>query len=151
MLDYRDRDQPVEILLVEDNQDDVLLTREGFRRGNRAANVYAVENGDRCIQFLRKQGEFADAPTPDLILLDLNMPVMDGREVLSKIASDEKFKHIPVIIMTTSACEEDILSMYQLGCRSYITKPVDFNRFEQVVQGINDYWFDLVRLPVQHH
>ena len=101
--------------------------------------------------FLRKQGEYADAPTPDLILLDLNMPVMDGREVLAELVRDDNLKHIPVVVLTTSAEEQDVLNMYKLRCSAYTTKPVDFNKFLGVVRGITDFWFTVVVRPPNDH
>jgi two-component system response regulator len=106
-----------------------------------------VENGEECLAFLRKQGEYADVPTPDLILLDLDMPVMDGREVLAEMVQDEQLRHLAVVILTTSAGEQDVLQMYKLRCSSYITKPVDFDQFQRVIEGIGDYWFTVVVLP----
>lgn len=141
------KSKPAEILLVEDNEDDVLLTRVGFQRAKLMVNLHRVENGEECMAFLRKQDRWADAPTPDLILLDLNMPVMDGREVLAEISADEVLNHLPVVILTTSADEQDILAMYKLRCSSYIVKPVDFHQFQRIVQGIGEYWFTLVVLP----
>ena len=139
--------RPAEILLVEDNRDDVVLTRQGFERAKLKVNLHHVENGEECMAFLRKEGEYADAATPDLILLDLNMPVMDGREVLAELVKDDNLKQFPVVILTTSSDERDVLSMYKLRCSSYATKPVDFDQFLHVVQGIADYWFTVVVLP----
>lgn len=101
-----------EILLVEDNKDDVVLTREGFERAKLTVNLNHVENGEECMAFLRKEGEYAGVPTPDLILLDINMPVMDGREVMAELVKDDKLKHLPVVILTTSEDEQDVLNMY---------------------------------------
>ena len=114
------RSRPAEILLVEDNEDDVLLTREGFRDARLLVNLHHVWNGEECLAFLRRQGRFSDAPRPDLLLLDLNLPVMDGREVLGEIVKDETLRHLPVVILTTSDSEQDILRMYRLR--------VDFRR-----------------------
>jgi two-component system response regulator len=136
-----------EILLVEDNEDDVLLTREGLKRSKVAVHLQHVENGAECMAYLRKQGQYTSAPTPDVILLDLNMPVMNGYEVLEQISGDEKLKHIPVVILTTSADERDILKMYKLRCSSYIVKPVDFDQFMRVVREFSNYWFTVVVLP----
>ena len=136
-----------EILLVEDNEDDVLLMKEGFKRSKFMVKLHHVPNGIECMNFLNKYGNFSDAPTPDLILLDLNMPLMDGREVLEKIAKDEKLCHLPVVILTTSSEEQDILNMYKLRCSSYIVKPVDFDKFQRVVSEIGNYWFTVVVLP----
>lgn len=139
--------QLADILLVEDNLDDVELTREGLQRAKLAVNLHHVENGEECMAFLRKQGRYAAAPTLDLIFLDLNLPVMDGREVLAELIADSRLNHLPVVILTTSADDQDILKMYQLRCSSYIVKPVDFDQFQRVVLGIADYWFTLVVLP----
>jgi len=139
--------RPAEILLVEDNEDDVFLTRAGFKRARLAVNMHHVINGEACMAFLRKEGEYADAPTPDLILLDLNMPVMDGRDVLSEIVADRELRTLPVVVLTTSAAERDILDMYELRCSSYIVKPVDFDKFAHVIQEICDYWFTVIVPP----
>jgi two-component system, chemotaxis family, response regulator Rcp1 len=136
-----------EILLVEDNEDDVLLTREGLKRSKVAVHLQHVENGAECMAYLRKQGQYANVITPDVILLDLNMPVMNGYEVLEKISNDEQLKHIPVVILTTSADEKDILKMYKLRCSSYIVKPVDFIQFQRVINEFTNYWFSIVVLP----
>lgn len=136
-----------EILLVEDNLDDVELTRLGFQRSKLSLNLHHVENGEECMAFLRKQGRYADAPAPDLILLDLNMPVMSGYEVMRQMASDPELSHIPVVILTSSANEADILEMYKLRCSSYIVKPVDFNQFARVIGDLTSYWFTVVVLP----
>jgi two-component system response regulator len=147
MNDALAKSRPAEVLLVEDNEQDVVLTREGFKRAKFLVNLHHVEDGEECLAFLRKQGKFADAPTPDLILLDINLPVMDGREVLAEIVRDQKLKAIPVVVLTTSSAESDILDMYKLRCSSYITKPVDFEQFQRLVNGLGDYWFTLVVLP----
>jgi chemotaxis family two-component system response regulator Rcp1 len=139
--------RPAEILLVEDSQDDFLLTKEGFKRAKLEVRLHHVNNGEECMSFLRKRGEYAAAPIPDLILLDLNMPVMDGREVLEQIVSDPQLNNLPVVVLTTSEERKDILKMYSLRCSSYIVKPVDFQQFMRVIQGMNDYWFSLVALP----
>lgn len=135
------------ILLVEDNIDDVDLTRESFRRTRRNIEIRHVDDGDKALQFLRKQGSYADAPTPDIVLLDLNMPNMDGREVLMEIAKDDQLKRLPIIILSTSSSAADLLTCYQLGCRSYLVKPVDFNHFQELVNQLCLYWFDTTRLP----
>ena len=141
------RGRPATILLVEDNDDDVELLRISLEKSKVKIALHHTSDGEECIAFLRKQGEYTDAPTPDLILLDLNMPKMDGREVLTEIARDEKLRHLPVVILTTSAEENEILSMYNLRCSSYIVKPVDFEQFHQVVRSITEYWFEVVVLP----
>jgi CheY-like chemotaxis protein len=139
--------RPAEILLVEDNDDDVELTRQGFRRAKLLVNLHRVEDGEKCLAFLRKQGEYQNAPTPDLILLDLNMPKMSGREVLAEMIKDDHLKGLPVVILTTSEQEQEILKMYNMRCSSYIVKPVDFEQFLKVVRGISEYWFTVVVLP----
>lgn len=136
-----------EILLVEDSASDVLITRAAFDRARVLVNMHHVENGAECMAFLRKEGEYADVPTPDLILLDLNMPVMDGREVLAELVRDQDLNHLPVVVLTTSEDERDVLSMYKLRCSSYITKPVDLGEFIQVVQNVTDHWFKVVVRP----
>jgi len=139
--------RPARILLVEDNFDDVELTRAGFERARLKVDLIHAENGQECMQLLRKEGPHANAVTPDLVLLDLNMPVMDGREVLAEIVADEKLRSLPVVVLTTSESERDVLDMYRLRCSSYVRKPVDFNQLQRVVQEISSYWFQLVVLP----
>ena len=139
--------RPAEILLVEDNENDVILTREGFRRSKLLVNLHCVRDGEGCMEFLRRQGKYAEAPMPDLVLLDMNMPRMNGREVLEAIVADENLKHIPVIVLTTSVAEQDICQMYKLRCSGYIVKPVDFERFAEILRRFSDYWFTVVVLP----
>jgi CheY-like chemotaxis protein len=139
--------RPAEILLVEDNQYDVILTKEGFKRAKLLVNLHHVENGRECMRFLRGQEPYTQAPAPDMVLLDLNMPVMDGREVLSEIVDDDQLKHLPIVILTTSAEDRDVLNMYKLRCSSYITKPVNFEQFVDVVRNFSSYWFTVVVLP----
>ncbi len=141
------RGRPVEVLLVEDNPDDVELMRIGFRRAKFAVNLHHVGNGEECMAFLRREAPYTDVPRPDLVLLDLNMPRMDGREVLAEIDKDEALSHIPVVVLTSSDADSDVLASYRLSCSSYIVKPVDFEQFSSVVRGIGDYWFTLVVLP----
>jgi CheY-like chemotaxis protein len=136
-----------EILIVEDDENDVVLTREGFKFANVDVNLHHVENGEVCMAFLRKEGAYADVPTPDLILLDLNMPVMDGRATLAAIAADPSLSHLPVIILTTSTERNDVVKMYRLRCCSYIPKPVDFKEFLQVIKDFSKYWFSVTVLP----
>lgn len=136
-----------EVLLVEDNLGDVLLTREGFKRGGFPVNLHHVENGEACLTFLKKEAPYENAPTPDLILLDLNMPVMDGREVLKALVADAHFCHLPVVVLTTSANDKDIQDMYALRCSTYIVKPLDFEEFQRIIQVIADYWFTVATLP----
>jgi CheY-like chemotaxis protein len=136
-----------EILLVEDNEDDVFLTREAFESASLRVNLRHVDNGEKCLEFLRKQGPYADAPTPDLILLDMHMPVMDGHEVLAEIVADEKLHHFPVVVLTTSHEAADIHKMYELRCNSYITKPVDFDSFVGAIGKLAGYWLTVVVMP----
>jgi two-component system, chemotaxis family, response regulator Rcp1 len=141
--------RPAEILLVEDNDNDVELTRQGFKKCKLLLNLHHVKDGEECMAFLRKQGKYSTAPTPDLLLLDMNMPRMDGREVLIEMVADESLKAIPVVVLTTSAQDEEILKMYKLRCNSYIIKPVDFEKFIYVIRSIAEYWFTVVALPVE--
>jgi CheY-like chemotaxis protein len=147
MNDVLSDTRPAEVLLVEDNDDDVYLTQRAFKAAKFIVNLHHVNNGRKCMAFLRKQPPYADAPTPDLILLDLNMPVMDGREVLAEIVKDEALRHLPVIVLTTSYEAEDVQKMYKLRCNSYITKPVDFEKFVEAVRKLEDYWLTVVVLP----
>ena len=133
--------------MVEDSEPDVRLTMEALREAKVKNRLWVVEDGVEAIEFLRRQGRYADAPRPDLILLDLNLPRKDGRQVLKEIKSDESLKRIPVVVLTTSKSEEDVLRAYDLHANCYITKPVDFNRFMEVVKSIEDFWLTVVRLP----
>jgi CheY-like chemotaxis protein len=139
--------QPIEVLLVEDDPGDVLLTREAFEDHKLRNNLHVVNNGVDALSFLAKEGEYTEAPTPDLILLDLNLPRMDGREVLGAIKSDETLRRIPVVVLTTSEAEEDVLRSYDLHANAYVTKPVDFDRFIDVVRRIDDFFVSVVKLP----
>ena len=136
----------INVLLVEDDPGDVLMTREAFEEylHNR---LDVVSDGSEAISYLRREGEYADAPRPDLILLDLNLPRRDGREVLAEIKADDSLRHIPVIVLTTSRADEDVLRSYQLHANAYVTKPVDFDRFIDVVRQIDDFFVSVVRLP----
>jgi chemotaxis family two-component system response regulator Rcp1 len=140
-------EKQVEILLVEDNAGDIRLTREVLREGKIRNNISVVTDGEQALGFLNKQKGFETAITPDLILLDLNLPKLSGREVLDAIKSDANLKHIPVIILTTSKAEEDILRSYQHHANCYITKPVDFDQFAEVVKKLEDFWFTIVKIP----
>ncbi|KAA5540246.1 response regulator [Roseiconus nitratireducens] len=135
------------VLLVEDDADDVQLTREGFRRSRDSVDLYHVPDGRMCLRYLRKENEFAEARTPDLVLLDLNMPVMDGRDVLAELREDPCLDQLAVVVLTTSRAETDLRICYQLGCRSYIVKPMDVFEFQSVVDRLCTYWFDTVTLP----
>jgi two-component system, chemotaxis family, response regulator Rcp1 len=148
MINTLSNTRPAEILLVEDNENDVELTRIGFKKSKLLLNLHHAKDGVECMDFLRKQGAYAGAPRPDLILLDLNMPRMNGQEVLAEIVADEALCNLPVIVLTTSTDDEEILKMYKLRCSSYIAKPVDLEQFLRVVQSLADYWFTVVVLPV---
>ena len=139
--------KPVEILLVEDNPGDVDLTMEALENSKIRNTVSVAGDGEEAMAFLRRTGKHAGAPRPDLILLDLNLPKKDGREVLAEIKSDDELKRIPVVIITTSQAEEDILSSYNLHANCYITKPIDLHQFIHVVKAIEDFWLTIVRLP----
>ncbi len=136
-----------EILLVEDNPGDVRLTQEAFKEGKIINNLSVVVDGVEAMAFLRQDGGYTEAPRPDLILLDLNMPKKDGREVLTEIKNDPELKNIPVIILTTSQAEQDILRSYNLHANCYITKPVDLDQFNNVVKTLKDFWLSIVKLP----
>ncbi|HYW58857.1 MAG TPA: response regulator [Polaromonas sp.] len=137
----------INVLLVEDNENDAFFTREAFDAGGQVVNLHHVDNGAKCLEFLRAQGAYGDAPRPDLILLDINMPVMDGREVLREIVRDNKLKNLPVVVLTTSSAATDIQSMYDMRCTSYLVKPIDFDYFVEMIRELKEYWFDLVALP----
>ena len=141
---------PVEILLVEDSPGDVRLTQEAFRLANKAIQLHVAADGVEAMAFLRRDGVHADAPRPDLILLDLNLPKMDGREVLACIKEDEDLKTIPTIILTTSAAEVDVLKSYQLQANCYLNKPVQLDDFETVVKTISVFWLTMAKLPPRH-
>ncbi len=135
------------ILLVEDNPGDIRLTREVLKEGKIINNLNVVMDGEEALFFLKKEEQYKNAVTPDIILLDLNLPKKDGREVLTEIKSDPKLKFIPVIVLTTSAAEQDVLNMYAHHANCYITKPVDFNQFINVIRSIEDFWLSIVKLP----
>lgn len=139
--------KPIDVLLVEDDPGDVLMTREAFSENKVANRLAVVADGADAMAFLRKEGEYTDAPTPDLVLLDLNLPRMDGREVLAAMKSDDELRRIPVVVLTTSEAEEDVLRSYSLHANAYVTKPVDFERFIDVVRQIDDFFVSVVRLP----
>jgi two-component system response regulator len=139
--------KPIEILLVEDNPGDVDLAREGLESSKMLVALNVVGDGAEAMAFLRRTGKHANAPRPDLVLLDLNLPKKDGREVLAEIKSDEGLKRIPVVILTTSKDEEDVLKTYNLHANCYITKPIDLHQFIKVVKSIEDFWLTIVKLP----
>lgn len=141
----------IEILLVEDSPSDANLTIKGFVNAKIANHLRWVEDGETAMNYLRQEGEFANAPRPDLVLLDLNLPGMDGREVLTEIKSDPSLKLIPVVVLTTSTDEHDVLRSYNLNANCYVTKPLDVYQFIQVIQLIQDFWLAAVRLPPESH
>mgnify|MGYP003474337955 CR=1 FL=1 len=137
----------VDILLVEDDAGDVELTREGLAAGKMFVNLHTVDDGIKALRYLRREEPYADAVRPDIILLDLNMPRMDGRETLKEIKSDERLRSIPVVVLTTSESEADIFKSYDLGASCYISKPVGFDDFLKVVRSLEDFWFTVVKMP----
>ena len=139
--------KPIEILLVEDNPGDIQLTRIALEDNKMNINLSVAEDGVEALEFLSKEGKYADAPHPDLVLLDLNLPKKDGREVLAQMKADPIFKRIPVVILTTSQAEEDVLKAYNLCANCYITKPVDLDQFVKIVRSIESFWFTIVKLP----
>ena len=139
--------KPIEILLVEDSPSDAALTKEALEVGKIGNSLNRVVDGVEAMEYLRRQGTFAKAPRPDLIMLDLNLPRKDGREVLAEIKRDDSLRRIPVVVLTTSQAEEDILKAYNLNANCYITKPVDLEQFLEVVRTIKDFWLSIVKLP----
>ena len=138
---------PIEILMVEDNPGDVRLVREALKEHKLRNNLHAVYDGVEAMAFLRQKGQYAGASRPDLILLDLNLPQKDGREVLAEIKSDHDLRRIPVVVLTSSQAEQDILKAYDLHANCYITKPVDLDRFVEIVRAIDEFWLAIVKLP----
>jgi CheY-like chemotaxis protein len=138
---------PIEVLLVEDDPGDVLMTQEAFEEHKVGNRLNVVSDGVDALAYLRREAPFENATRPDLILLDLNLPKRDGREVLSEIKADESLRHIPVVVLTTSQADEDILRSYQLHANAYVTKPVDFERFIAVVKQIDEFFVSVVKLP----
>lgn len=138
---------PIEVLLVEDDPGDVVLTKEAFHDNKVKNTLSIVSDGEEAMRFLHREGEYAGAPRPDLVLLDLNLPRKDGRQVLEEIKDDETLRTIPVVVLTTSEAEEDILRSYRLHANAYVTKPVDFDRFINVVRQIDDFFVTVVKLP----
>jgi chemotaxis family two-component system response regulator Rcp1 len=141
----------IEILLVEDNPGDAELTREALATAKISNRLHVVEDGADATDFLFRRGRFADAPEPDIILLDLNLPTKDGRQVLSEIKADPNLAKIPIVVLTTSQADEDILRAYQLHANCYITKPIDFNQFLRIVAAIEEFWLSVVKLPKKVH
>ncbi|MEV4895643.1 response regulator [Nonomuraea sp. NPDC055795] len=142
---------PIEVLLVEDDQGDILLTREAFELNKVKNRLHVVNDGEQALAFLRREEGYGDAPRPDLVLLDLNLPRMDGMEVLEEVKADATLRSIPVVILTTSEAEEDIIRSYQLHANAYVTKPVDFDQFIRVVRQIDNFFVTVVKLPNQGH
>jgi two-component system response regulator len=138
---------PIEVLLVEDNPGDAQLTRIALEDSKISIHLNVVEDGVEAMAFLRKQEKYVNAAHPDIVLLDLNLPKKDGREVLAEIKADENLKRIPVVVLTTSQAEEDIIKAYNLSANCYITKPVDFDQFVKIVKSIENFWFAIVKLP----
>jgi CheY-like chemotaxis protein len=139
--------RPIEVLLVEDDPGDVVLTKEAFADNKVSNKLSIVSDGEEAMRFLRREGDYTDAPRPDLVLLDLNLPRMDGRQVLEEIKADETLRTIPVVVLTTSEAEEDILRSYRLHANAYVTKPVDFDQFIKVVRQIDNFFVSVVKLP----
>ncbi|MFC6973779.1 response regulator [Halomicroarcula sp. GCM10025709] len=139
--------EPVEVLLAEDNPGDVRLTEKAFEQGGVLNNLHVVNDGDEALAFLRQKGEYADAPRPNLVLLDINMPNTDGTTVLETMQADEQLARIPVVMLTSSEAEEDIVRSYDLGANAYLTKPVDFDGFIDVIERIEDFWLTVVEMP----
>jgi CheY-like chemotaxis protein len=138
---------PIDILLVEDNEGDVHLTREALKRAKVSNRVHVAADGVEAMDFLMRRPPFGDAPRPDLVLLDLNLPNMDGREVLEAMKSDPSLRTIPVVVVTSSAAEQDVVRTYALNANAYVTKPVDLHQFLHVIGAVGDFWLQIVRLP----
>jgi CheY-like chemotaxis protein len=149
MSDRQPRGQAIEVLLVEDDPGDVLMTQEAFKDYKIANHLNVVTNGEDAIAYLRRTGDYADAAVPDLVLLDLNLPRRDGREVLRDVKSDAELRRIPIVVLTTSDAEEDVLASYDLHANAYVRKPVDFEQFVAAVQAIDDFFISVVRLPTR--
>jgi CheY-like chemotaxis protein len=139
--------RPIEVLLVEDDEGDVLMTREALHEGKVLNRLAVVGDGVEAVDYLRRKKPYADAVRPDLILLDLNLPKKDGRQVLADIKTDAELRRIPVVVLTTSAADEDVLGSYDLHANAYVTKPVDFDRFVEVIRQIDDFFISVVKLP----
>jgi CheY-like chemotaxis protein len=140
---------PIEVLLVEDDPGDVLMTQEAFKDYKIANRLSVVTNGEDALAYLRKQGRFSDVPTPDLVLLDLNLPRRDGREVLREVKSDPALRRTPIVVLTTSDAQEDVLASYDLHANAYVRKPVDFTQFVSAVRAIDEFFITVVRLPTR--
>lgn len=147
MTSMEDDTRSIQILLVEDNPGDARLTLEAMREAKVQNKIHIVEDGVQAMQFLRREGTYADAPRPDLILLDLNLPKKDGREVLAEVKADPALRRIPVVVLTTSSADEDVLRAYDLHANCYVTKPVDLTQFMKIVSRIEEFWVKVVILP----
>jgi two-component system, chemotaxis family, response regulator Rcp1 len=146
-MKQQDNVKLIDILLVEDNEGDARLAKEAMRDSKIRNTLHHVTDGEEAMAFLRKEGKYAKAPRPDLVLLDLNLPKKDGRQVLAEIKNDDGLKRIPVVILTVSSAEEDILKTYNLHANCYITKPIDLSQFVKVVRSVEDFWLTIVKLP----
>jgi len=146
-MNFYENGNPIEILLVEDNPGDVRLAREAFRDAKISNRIHTVCDGAEAMAFLNHEGVYTGVPSPDLILLDLNLPKKDGREVLAAVKADERIKHIPVVVLTTSNAEQDIARSYDLQANCYVTKPVDLDQFMSTVKAVGDFWLALAKLP----
>lgn len=141
------RSRPIDLLLVEDNPGDVELTKEALKDGKLHVNLHVATDGVQALAHLRREGGSADVPRPDLVVLDLNLPKLDGREVLEQVKADPELASIPVVVMTSSSAEEDVARSYELHANCFVTKPLDMDQFNKVVRVIDDFWFSVVRLP----
>ncbi len=148
MTDHYNNVKSIEILLVEDNPGDVRLTEEALKEGKVSNTLHVARDGAKALEFLRREGEFGDAPRPDLILLDLNLPKVNGPEVLEEIKSDPFLKRIPVVVLTTSTAEQDIFKCYERHANCFINKPVELDSFLRVIKSIEEFWLEIVKLPV---
>jgi chemotaxis family two-component system response regulator Rcp1 len=146
-MKQQDNSKLVDILLVEDNEGDARLAKEAMRDSKIRNTLHHVSDGEEAMAFLRKEGQYAKVPRPDLVLLDLNLPKKDGRQVLAEIKNDDELKRIPVVILTVSSAEEDILKSYNLHANCFITKPIDLSQFMKVVRSVEDFWLTIVKLP----
>ena len=148
-MENRSLYKPIEILLVEDNPGDADLAREALENSKVRNTLHVVDDGEKAMLFLHKKGEYSQVPRPDVVLLDLNLPIKDGHEVLAEIKEDPSLRRIPVVVLTTSQDEQDILESYNLYANCYITKPIDLDQFFKVVRSIEEFWFTIVRLPTE--
>ena len=148
-MNYATAVTPAEILLVEDNEHYVYLTQRAFGKAKVTANLHHVDNGKKCLEFLRREPPYTTVPVPDVILLDLDMPVMDGRQVLEEIVMDDALKHLAVVVLTTQDKYSEVMRMYQLRCSSYICKPAEFDRYVEMIRKLADYWLSVVMLPTR--